>query len=114
MQGLEKISFLGFVKCIETWCVSIVGLSLNLNVFIYMYVSLDRYLKIGGIIQVKMRQANILYFYVGILALLSGIRVQAEDSYRYYTWTVTYGAIPSLNKTRVRSWALNKLTFSYY
>ena len=40
---------------------------------------------------VKMRQASILCFCVGIMALLIDTRVQAEDPYRYYTWTVTYG-----------------------
>ncbi|EEF40023.1 L-ascorbate oxidase homolog [Ricinus communis] len=43
-----------------------------------------------------MRQANILYFCLGLLALLSGICVKAEDPYRFFTWTVTYGTISPL------------------
>ncbi|XP_050208094.1 L-ascorbate oxidase homolog [Mercurialis annua] len=43
-----------------------------------------------------MRQANIIWFYIGLLALLNCINVKAEDPYRYYTWTVTYGTISPL------------------
>lgn len=41
-------------------------------------------------------QAIFLYFFVGILACLSGFCVKAEDAYRYFTWTVTYGTISPL------------------
>ncbi|KAJ9170753.1 hypothetical protein P3X46_018835 [Hevea brasiliensis] len=43
-----------------------------------------------------MRQASILYFCLGLLALFSGILVKAEDAYRYYTWTITHGTISPL------------------
>ncbi|KAJ8764436.1 hypothetical protein K2173_006176 [Erythroxylum novogranatense] len=44
-----------------------------------------------------MRQGSILCFCIGLLlSLLNGIGVQAEDPYRYYTWTVTYGDIAPL------------------
>ncbi|WCJ31062.1 SKU5 similar 15 [Euphorbia peplus] len=37
-----------------------------------------------------------LYFCIGLLGLLSGILVRAEDPYRFYTWTITYGTISPL------------------
>ncbi|KAG6663213.1 L-ascorbate oxidase homolog [Carya illinoinensis] len=40
-----------------------------------------------------MRQAIFLPFFLGALACLSALWVKAEDPYRYYTWTVTYGTI---------------------
>ncbi|KAF2295152.1 hypothetical protein GH714_031733 [Hevea brasiliensis] len=55
-----------------------------------------RHLKIGGPFRIKMRQASILYFCLGLLALFSGILVKAEDAYRYYTWTITHGTISPL------------------
>ncbi|KAF2295169.1 hypothetical protein GH714_031824 [Hevea brasiliensis] len=54
------------------------------------------HLKIGGPFRIKMRQASILYFCLGLLALFSGILVKAEDAYRYYTWTITHGTISPL------------------
>ncbi|XP_077233110.1 L-ascorbate oxidase homolog [Tasmannia lanceolata] len=38
-----------------------------------------------------MRLAGLLYFIFGGLACLSSFLVEADDPYRYYTWTVTYG-----------------------
>ena len=43
-----------------------------------------------------MRQAIFLHFFLGTLACLSAFWVNAEDAYRYYTWTVTYGTISPL------------------
>lgn len=44
-----------------------------------------------------MRKAIFLQFLIGILAGLSFFWVNnAEDPYRYYTWTVTYGTISPL------------------
>ncbi|KAJ8770670.1 hypothetical protein K2173_021317 [Erythroxylum novogranatense] len=43
-----------------------------------------------------MRQANLMCLCIGLVALLSGFWVEAEDPYRYYTWTVTYGYISPL------------------
>ncbi|XP_042492915.1 L-ascorbate oxidase homolog [Macadamia integrifolia] len=40
-----------------------------------------------------MRQAILLYLICGVLACFSLSLVKAEDPYRYYTWTVTYGTI---------------------
>ncbi|KAF3438896.1 hypothetical protein FNV43_RR17171 [Rhamnella rubrinervis] len=43
-----------------------------------------------------MRQAIFLQFFLGTLVCLSGIYVNAEDPYRFYTWEVTYGTISPL------------------
>ncbi|GMY11697.1 L-ascorbate oxidase homolog [Fagus crenata] len=43
-----------------------------------------------------MRQAIFLHFFLGTLACLSAFWVNAEDPYRYYTWTITYGTISPL------------------
>ncbi|OAY35375.1 L-ascorbate oxidase homolog [Manihot esculenta] len=43
-----------------------------------------------------MKPASFLYCCLGLLALLSGVLVKAEDPYRFYTWTVTYGTISPL------------------
>ncbi|KAL5557129.1 hypothetical protein UlMin_039365 [Ulmus minor] len=43
-----------------------------------------------------MRQAIFLHIFLGILAFLGAFYVNAEDPYRYYTWTVTYGPISPL------------------
>ncbi|KAF5752925.1 hypothetical protein HS088_TW01G00843 [Tripterygium wilfordii] len=43
-----------------------------------------------------MRSAKILQFVLGVLVLLSGVLVEAEDAYRFYTWNVTYGTISPL------------------
>ncbi|EXB37211.1 L-ascorbate oxidase-like protein [Morus notabilis] len=43
-----------------------------------------------------MRQATFLHFFLGTLACLSAFYANAEDPYRYYTWTVTYGTISPL------------------
>ncbi|KAJ0040819.1 hypothetical protein Pint_28127 [Pistacia integerrima] len=40
-----------------------------------------------------MRKAIFLQFLTGVLACLSVFSVNAEDPYRYYTWTVTYGTV---------------------
>ncbi|KAJ4849482.1 hypothetical protein Tsubulata_030297 [Turnera subulata] len=48
---------------------------------------------------IRMKQATrILYFCLGFLALLNFSFVQAEDPYRYYTWTVTYGSVKVLDQ----------------
>jgi len=99
----SSILFYSFVKCAKSWAViqqycSIANevnyrwhpSSLNLN---GLFMFLGRYISGNWkkYFYVKMRQASILYFCVGILAFLSDTWVQAEDPYRYYTWTVTYG-----------------------
>ncbi|KAJ7952911.1 L-ascorbate oxidase like [Quillaja saponaria] len=43
-----------------------------------------------------MRQAIFLLFYLGILACLGTFYVNAEDPYRFFTWTVTFGTISPL------------------
>ncbi|XP_044470646.1 L-ascorbate oxidase homolog [Mangifera indica] len=43
-----------------------------------------------------MRKAIFLEFLIGILACLSVFLVNAEDAYRYLTWTVTYGRVSPL------------------
>ncbi|KAL5705070.1 hypothetical protein ACHQM5_023416 [Ranunculus cassubicifolius] len=41
-----------------------------------------------------MKQANVMQLIVGVLiCLISVVVVNAEDPYRYFTWTVTYGTI---------------------
>ncbi|XP_077224607.1 L-ascorbate oxidase homolog [Tasmannia lanceolata] len=43
-----------------------------------------------------MRSVGFLYFIFGALGCLSSFLVEADDPYRYYTWTVTYGTISPL------------------
>lgn len=50
-----------------------------------------------------MRQAILLYFFLGLVAWLSTVSVRAEDPYRYFTFEFTYGQIAPLGvKQRVR------------
>ena len=51
-----------------------------------------------------MRQAILLYFFLGLVACLSTLCiVRAEDPYRYFTFEFTYGQISPLGvKQRVR------------
>ncbi|KAK1363847.1 Coagulation factor 8 [Heracleum sosnowskyi] len=43
-----------------------------------------------------MRQAIVLYFFLGLVAWLSTLSVRAEDPYRYFTFEFTYGQIAPL------------------
>ncbi|KAF9610860.1 hypothetical protein IFM89_025322 [Coptis chinensis] len=43
-----------------------------------------------------MRQTLVIQLVIGALACLSVLVVEAEDPYRYFTWTVTYGPISPL------------------
>ncbi|CAI0429540.1 unnamed protein product [Linum tenue] len=54
-----------------------------------------------------MKQASFLCYCLGIVCLLSGTWVQAEDPYRYFTWEVTYGTVSPLNKPQ-RGILINK------
>ncbi|KAG5223200.1 multi-copper oxidase type family protein [Salix suchowensis] len=44
-----------------------------------------------------MGNAVLLHFLCGVLAVFSASLVNADDPYRYYTWTVTYGTIKLLD-----------------
>ncbi|KAJ6678477.1 MULTI-COPPER OXIDASE [Salix viminalis] len=44
-----------------------------------------------------MGNAVLLHFLCGVLAVLSASLVNADDPYRYYTWTVTYGTVKLLD-----------------
>ncbi|KAK1301178.1 hypothetical protein QJS10_CPB13g00191 [Acorus calamus] len=41
----------------------------------------------------EMRRSVVLHLIYGVLVCLSLVTVRAEDPYRYFTWTVTYGTI---------------------
>lgn len=42
----------------------------------------------------KMRGSKLVHLIFGVLACLSVVNlVKAEDPYKFYTWTVTYGTI---------------------
>ena len=43
-----------------------------------------------------MEKEVLLHLICGLLAVLSVSVVKADDPYRYYTWTVTYGTISPL------------------
>ncbi|KDP31876.1 hypothetical protein JCGZ_12337 [Jatropha curcas] len=45
-----------------------------------------------------MGKALFLHIFVGLLVVLGASLVNADDPYRYYTWTVTYGTISPLGK----------------
>ncbi|PIA52355.1 hypothetical protein AQUCO_01000308v1 [Aquilegia coerulea] len=42
------------------------------------------------------KETSIVHLFLGFLACLSVLVVKAEDPYRYFTWTVTYGTISPL------------------
>jgi hypothetical protein len=44
-----------------------------------------------------MGNAVLLHLLCGVLAVLSASLVNADDPYRYYTWTVTYGTVKLLD-----------------
>ncbi|KAJ6733050.1 MULTI-COPPER OXIDASE [Salix koriyanagi] len=44
-----------------------------------------------------MGNAVLLHFLCGVLAVFSASLVNADDPYRYYTWTVTYGTVKLLD-----------------
>lgn len=44
-----------------------------------------------GISADSMEKAVLIHVLCGVLALLCVSVVKADDPYRYYTWTVTYG-----------------------
>lgn len=70
---------------------------LYMIIYLFIFCVSGRYLlKIGGEFGIKMKPASFLYCCLGLLALLSGVLVKAEDPYRFYTWTVTYGTISPL------------------
>lgn len=41
----------------------------------------------------SMEKAVLLHVICGVLAVLGVSLVEADDPYRYYTWTVTYGTL---------------------
>lgn len=43
-----------------------------------------------------MEKAALLHLICGVLAVLGVYVVKADDPYRYYTWTVTYGTLSPL------------------
>lgn len=53
---------------------------------------------LSGILQVNfaMEKAVLLHLICGVLAVLGVYVVKADDPYRYYTWTVTYGTLSPL------------------
>lgn len=59
--------------------------------------------------------ANLLRFSIGILACYSSLLwVNAEDPYRYYTWTITYGTISPLGVPQQVSFFFFHLYFSLW
>ncbi len=44
----------------------------------------------------SMEKSVLLHVFVGVVALLGISLVTADDPYRYYTWTVTYGTLSPL------------------
>lgn len=56
-----------------------------------------------------MRPTSFLHFFLGTLVCFSALCiVNAEDPYRYYTWTVTYGPVSPLGVPQQVIW-LNRM-----
>ena len=57
-----------------------------------------------------------LHVFCGVLALFSVSQVTADDPYKYFTWTVTYGTLSPLGvpqQVGIESYSLGLLTKSW-